>query len=236
MNNKTAIFYSKNNNNVLASKVREILNKFNFFTAYLNEVDDILLKKLNYIDMLILDYTESTLDKKSKELIKKLNEELYIKRIIVIEGNNLNQELENPVVIYDENFCLNFLDTVKNILSKPLEEKRISFSFWFKIIGNYLKSIGFSLKQTGYSMMVDAIIYIMSKRAIVGSLNEDIYVFLANKYNKKVSCVEMNLRKSIRIAFERGENFPFEYCPTNKEFLNFAITELYDKIFIKDVI
>ena len=85
MNNKTAIFYSENNNNVLASKVREVLNKFNFFTVYLNQIDDILLKKLNYIDILVLDYTESTLDKKSKELIKKLNEELYIKRIIVID-------------------------------------------------------------------------------------------------------------------------------------------------------
>ncbi|MBE5746518.1 MAG: hypothetical protein E7359_04475 [Clostridiales bacterium] len=177
MNNKTAIFYSENNNNVLASKVREVLNKFNFFTVYLNQIDDILLKKLNYIDMLVLDYTESTLDKKSKELIKKLNEELYIKRIITVEKDNLNQETEGPIVIYDENFCLNLLEIVKSILSKPLEEKRISFSFWFKIIGNYLKSIGFSLKQTGYSMMVDAIIYIMSKRAIVGSLNDDIYMF-----------------------------------------------------------
>lgn len=236
MKNKTAIFYSENKNLALASKVKEVLNKFNYFTIYSNEIDEILLKRINSLDFLILDYTENTLDAKSKQLIKKLNEELYIKRIITIENGSENEEYEYPVVFNDENFSSNFLEKIKIILSKPLEEKRISFSFWFKIIGNFLKSIGFSLKQIGYSMMIDAIVYIMSKKAIVKNLNEDLYVFLATKYNKKVSCVEMNLRKSINIAFERGENFPFDYSPTNKEFLNYAITELYDKIFIKEVI
>ena len=62
------------------------------------------------------------------------------------------------------------------------------------------------------------------------------YLEEAFKYDKKVSCIEMNIRKSIKMAFERNKNFPFNYCPTNKEFISYAVTELYDKIFIKNVI
>lgn len=236
MNKSIAIFYSQNANLVLASKIKEVLNKLKIYTIYLKDIDDVILRKFSDIQLLILDYVNKELDIKSEELLKKLYEEEYIKRLLVVKNKNSINSYEYPTVNFTDEFCSEFNKEIKTILSKPFEEKKICDSHWVKIIGSFLTDIGFSLRQTGYFMMIDALVYIMSNKGVITKLNDDIYAYLAIKYDKKVSCIEMNIRKSIKMAFERNKNFPFNYCPTNKEFISYAVTELYDKIFIKNVI
>lgn len=236
MNKSIAIFYSQNANLVLASKIKEVLNKLKIYTIYLKDIDDVILRKFSDIQLLILDYVNKELDIKSEELLKKLYEEEYIKRLLVVKNKNSINSYEYPTVNFTDEFCSEFNKEIKTILSKPFEEKKICDSHWVKIIGSFLTDIGFSLRQTGYFMMIDALVYIMSNKGVITKLNDDIYAYLAIKYDKKVSCIEMNIRKSIKMAFERNKNFPFSYCPTNKEFISYAVTELYDKIFIKNVI
>ena len=237
MNKSVAIFYSENADCVLASKVKETLNKFKIYTIYLKDINDILLKKFSDVDFLILDYVKNQLDDKSEELLKRLYEEEYIKRLLVVKDKDNFNKYEYPSIKFTtEDFSVNLLTKIQKILSTPMLEKKITDSHWVKIIGNFLSGIGFSLRQSGYFMLIDALVYIMSNKGIIGKMNDDLYAYLAIKYDKKISCVEMNIRKSIKIAFERSRNFPFEYCPTNKEFITFAVRELFDKIYIKNVI
>lgn len=236
MNNEIAIFYSQTKNSVLASKVKETLNKLKIYTMYLNDFDDILLKKFTDIPLLVLDYTQNVLDEKSQELLNKLYEEEYVKRILVIINSNQNNFNKYPIVVYDENFYSNFLDNIKEVLSKPLKEKKYCDSHWVKIIGTYLNNIGFSLKHNGYFMLIDGIIYVLSNKGVIKNLNDNVYSYLAIKHNKTISSVEMNIRKAINMAYNKNHNFPFDHCPTNKEFIIFAVTELFDKIYIKKVI
>ena len=237
MNKSVAIFYSENADCILASKVKETLNKFKIYTIYLKDINDILLKKFSDVDFLILDYVKNQLDDKSEELLKRLYEEEYIKRLLVVKDKDNFNKYEYPSIKFTtEDFSVNLLTKIQKILSTPMLEKKITDSHWVKIIGNFLSGIGFSLRQSGYFMLIDALVYIMSNKGIIGKMNDDLYAYLAIKYDKKISCVEMNIRKSIKIAFERSRNFPFEYCPTNKEFITFAVRELFDKIYIKNVI
>ncbi len=232
-----AIFYSESANSNLGFIVKGLLNENDYYTIYLKDLDDVLLKKFSQVNFLILDLIDNNLDDKSYHLINKLFQEGFIKRLLVIKANNnANKFSSNICVDYNENIKLNLSNKIKEILSMKVEERKIYDSSWVKIIGEFLIQMGFSLKHEGYSIMIDAIIYILSNDCIVKKLNKDLYVYLANKYNKKISCVEMNIRKSIKMAYERGKNFPFEYCPTNKEFITYATTELYDKIFVKKVI
>lgn len=237
MNKSVAIFYSENADCVLASKVKETLDKFKIYTIYLKDINDILLKKFSDVDFLILDYVNKQLDYKSEELLRRLYDEEYIKRLLVVKNKNNINNYEYPSIKFtSEDFSTNLLSKVQKLLSTPILEKKITDSHWIKIVGDFLSSIGFSLRQTGYFMIIDAIVYIMSNKGIIGKLNDDLYAYLALKYNKKISCVEMNIRKSIKIAYERSKNFPFDYCPTNKEFITYAVRELFDKIYLKNVI
>ena len=236
MNINTAIFYSENSNNILANKVKRILDNFKIYTIYLKDIDDIILKKFIKIDFLILDFTITKLDDKSTQLIKKLYESGYIKRILVIRNSADKDESIFECIILNSNDTELLNTKINEIVFKPLNEIKVCDSRWVKIVGNFLTGIGFSFKQIGYSLMIDAIIYIMSKNGVIGKLKDDVYAYLSNKHDKSVPSIEINLRKTINMAFNKNKNFPFDYCPSNKEFIAYAITELYDKLFIKEVI
>lgn len=236
MSKLTSLFYSKNANTDLAYQTKNILNKSNYFTIYVQDIDDILLKKFINVHFLILDYTDYILDEKSSSLITKLVEQGYIKRILIIKSSIDNSQYQYPSVEYNFDFNENLNRTITKILLTPIQEFKVCDSLCIKIIGNYLTSIGFSLKHIGYSMLIDAIAYLYANNCIMKNLNNDIYVYLANKYEKKVSAVEMNLRKSITLAHARNRNFPFKHSPSNKEFIIYTITELYDKMYANIVI
>ena len=236
MINLTALFYSQNASSVIASFVKSTLNKRNYFTIYVQDIDDILLKKFTNVNFLVLDLVDNQLDYKSYQLLNKLYDTGYIKRIIIIKNKNDNMEYKFSSIILDEKFSTSFSDLVDRVLVVPRQDLKVCNSLCFKIIGNYLISIGFSFKHIGYSMMIDTISYLYVHNCVVKNLKQDIYVYLANKYNKNISSVEMNLRKSIKLAHQRSKNFPFDYTPTNKEFITFIFTELYDKIYANNVI
>ncbi len=176
------------------------------------------------------------LDSKSQQLISKLVDLGYIKRILIIKSFVDVKEYQYPAISYNSNFVENLNNVVTKILSTPTNNLKVCDALCVKIIGNYLTSIGFSLRHIGYSMLIDTITYLYANNCTIRSLNKDIYVYLANKYDKKVSSVEMNLRKSISLAHSRSKNFPFNYSPTNKEFITHTVTELYDKIYANRVI
>lgn len=237
MNKLTCLFYSKNANNDIAYQIKNMLNRFNYFTIYVQDIDDIILKKFSNINFLILDYTDNILDEKSKQLLIKLVDSGYIKRLLIVKSKNDVSQYNFPSIEYDSNnFNENLQTIITKVLSMPITNLKVCDALCVKIIGNYLLNIGFSLRHIGYSMLIDTVTYLYANNCTIRSLNKDIYVYLANKYDKKISSVEMNLRKSITLAHSRSKNFPFSYSPTNKEFITHTVTELYDKIYTNRVI
>jgi len=236
MEKQVAIFYSEKLDDFKSDVVKRNLNRYNFFTIYIKDIDDVLLKKFSEIDFLALDLERTEIDDKSLNLIMKLHSSGYIKRVLVIKNVNDKKDYYFKTISFSGNFSLEFSSCVENILASPINETKMFDSSCVKIIGQYLLDLGFPLKQSGYSMLIDSIIYVLSKNCLIKSLHKDLYVYIASKYKREVYSVEIGIRKAVKLAYSRNERFPFEHCPTNKEMITYASTQLYEKIFAKKVI
>lgn len=227
----TAIFYSKNSNLLLANKVKTIFDGFKIYTKYLNEIDDVILKKFSQVNFLVLDYTSNNLDERSIELLLKLKQEGYIKNIIIVSKNG------------DENNTYADLITAINNLEKALSSfvnsvkdsntLKVYSPSWVSTIGEYLMELGLSPKHCGYLMLVKAISFYLTKNLLIKNLNTTIYPYLENNFLTSKSNIEMSLRTVIKSAYKNNKlKGNFNSCPTIKEFLNFSITGVYKKIFL----
>jgi len=230
-----SLFYSKNANANLGSIIKNALNRYDVYTIYVQDIDDVILKKFTEIDMLVLDFVEEKLDDRSMHLIMRLFKSKYIKRILIVgKGENVYEDI--PYIKYDEDFNVNIAGKIESVLSINIEEKKVYDASWIKVIGDYLLDIGFSLRHIGYSMIIDAVIYVLVDDCVMKSLSNDIYPYLANKYDKKVTSIELDMRKAISLAYANSKNFPLDYCPSIKEFLRFMVKEISNIIFSKKVI
>lgn len=229
-----AVFYSKNANICLAKKVKDILSNFDTYTLYLKDIDDVILKNFSTIEYLILDNTTDKLDFRSVQLLDKLHSAGYISKIIEISKSNQNQQFD--WVELSDNFETNLNKFFLNDAKFEREDKPVSKPCWVKIIGDYLVEVGISSKHSGYLLLVDAFVYFISNNCIIKNLGGTLYPFLANKYKIKIASVEMRIRNTISIAFKRSTRFPFEHCPTIKEFITHTLTQIYEKLYTNEVI
>jgi len=86
-------------------------------------------------------------------------------------------------------------------------------------------------------MIVDAIIYFIDRNCVVRNFSKELYVYLANKFRSTPAGVEITIRKTIVSAYKaQNKNFPFDHCPTVKEFFNYAVSQLYDEVISTKVI
>lgn len=229
-----AVFYSKNANIILAKKVKDALSELNTYTIYLQDIDDVILKKFSAIDHLILDNTSQELDQRSIELLNKLYSDGYIADILEISNNRKNRKFN----------CVEFSDEFETSLNRYFlknakvdkEGRMLSKPCWVKIIGDYLVDIGVSSKHYGYLLLVDSFVYFMSNNGIIKNLAGTLYPFLANKYKIKIASVEMRIRNTIASASKKTDKFPFSYCPTIKEFMSHTLTQIYEKFYCEEVI
>lgn len=229
-----AVFYSKNSNICLAKKVKDTLSKFNTYTLYLNDIDDVILKNFSAIDYLILDNTTDELDFRSMQLLDKLHSTGYISNILEISKNNKKQKFDWIELSDEFETNLNNYFIANSKFEK--EDRLVSKPSWLKIIGDYLVDIGISSKHSGYFLLVDAFIYFISNNCIVNNLVGTLYPFLSNKYKIKIASVEMRIRNTISIAFKKSDKFPFRHCPTIREFISHTLTQIYEKLYTDEVI
>lgn len=230
-NCRGALLYSFEHNALLAQQVKNVLNPKGVVVVCLDNIDNVLLNRYSNIDFLILDFTQLMLDEKSLSLIQTLRYDGVINKVIAIFSKNTAFTNNFYSIIYDEDFDISF----KILFERHMESKAISFDVsacsWRKIISNYLCDCGFSTKNGGFLMIIDTLIYFIDKNCAVRNFSKELYVYLAHKFCSTVAGVEITVRKTIRNAFlNNNGKFPFDHCPTIKEFFNYTISQLYDEV------
>lgn len=233
-----SVFYSKNANLALSSKIKKIFDKNNSYTIYLQDIDEIILKNFSKIDFLILDFTSNILDDRALNLLIKLKESRYLNKIIVIVKSKLKSEnlvSFSNVIIDDENLEANLDNILIDFEKSNLNEQIYFDTEWINIVSDYLSSIGFCENKNGFLLLIESIIYFLSKKSFSISLNKTLFPYLASKYKVKICAIEMRMRSSIILA-SKSSKFPFEKCPTIKQFISYVITHLYSQVYSKEVI
>ena len=230
----TALFYSKNENLFLAGEVKKLFKDHKIFTSYSSDIDDIILKRIYPLDLLVLDFTDNLLDDRSVELLSKLKKSKYINEIVIFVKNEDFSYSDFEQIKIDEKFSINISNLAKKVSS---HSKIITYdSSWIKIISSYLDEIGISSKYYGYMLLIDAITFYLSQHGDVKSLSKNLYPFLALKYKLNNCTLEMRLRNAICMASKNSTNFPFKDCPTIKQFLIHSIAQVYERIYKNSVI
>jgi two-component system response regulator (stage 0 sporulation protein A) len=98
------------------------------------------------------------------------------------------------------------------------------------VVSRHLLKLGFVPKHTGYSYLTDVIKLIVANRGNMGSLLNDVYPVIAEKYNTNPKNVERNIRNAIDSAWLNADidilNSEFGYTvdknkgkPTNRAFI-----------------
>jgi hypothetical protein len=226
-----AIFYSYERNKLLCQQVKTALTSKGIYVICMDNIDNVLLNRYSNIDFLILDFTNSVLDEKSLSLIQTLKNDGVIDKVVAIFSGENAFSNNYYSIVYDENFDVKF----KNMFEKLLQLRTVRFDVcncsWRKIISKYLCDCGFSAKNSGFLMIVDTFIYYIERNCAIRNFSKELYIFLAHKFGSTVAGVEMTMRKTIKNAFKEGnKNFPFDHCPTIKEFFNYTISQLYDEV------
>ncbi|NCB48640.1 MAG: hypothetical protein EOM55_03370, partial [Clostridia bacterium] len=215
----------------LAQQVKNVFNLKGVAVVCIDNIDNVLLNRYSNIEFLILDFTRLVLDEKSLSLIQTLRYDGVIEKVIAVFSKDTAFTNNFYSVIYNEDFEISF----KNFFEKYMESRAtsfdVSFCSWRKVISNYLCDCGFSTKNAGFLMIVDTLIYFIDRNCAVRNFSKELYVYLAHKFCSTVAGVEITVRKTIRNAFiNKKENFPFDHCPTIKEFFNYTISQLYDEV------
>jgi len=224
-------FYSKSANLEISKRVKDCFDKLNSYTLYLQDIDDIILKKFSKIDFLLLDFTTEILDEHSISLLLKLKEQGYISEIVVILNTSAKDKFSLFKTVYLDHTLESDLKDIVNSNKKDVRSISTKFdSDWIKIISDYLASLGFCQKNNGFLILIDSLVFLLSKNQFSVCLGNCLYPYLVSKYKLKVYAIEMRIRNAILIA-SKNKNFPFDKCPTIKQFISYAFTQLYGKVY-----
>lgn len=96
-----------------------------------------------------------------------------------------------------------------------------------------------SPKMLGYHYLVEGIVLLMQRGINTFSLNKEIYQLLAEKHNSNIKNIEHNIRNSIAAAWSLAEDNnihkQFNTKPSNLEFMQGVVSDIYTKILEKSV-
>lgn len=241
--NLTALLYS-NRNIELAYKAKRICRNVNINLINTMDFVDLTMKIMELKPQIVFfDFSTIKLEKQIMQLFVSKGD-YYIPNIVLIyetldsikeyEEFNFSQittdELEFMVEKEEKNFKMN---------ATLFQQGKNKIQLLNSDINKELFSIGFSPKHTGYSYLVEAIKIVLKKDGVVGSLNNEVYPFIAAKYGTTVSNVERNIRNAIVCAYncyEEPQNnvatqnlfFYFQTRPTNREFICMYIEQMIE--------
>ena len=223
-------FYSKDRNLFIAEEVKQIAEFKNRGVLYFDDIDQFFVNRNPMIRHLILDLTSSDIDERSCCLLKLMLKEGFISNVIIICPKDRFYGKEFYHIEYSKNFTCEISHLLDKIFeSEDMKDKKL-IGAWRSEISNQLCLWGFSPKCNGFSMLIDIIIYYVSKRCVVKKLSKEGYLAIAQKYCVTPACVELSVRKAIRIAMASKERFPIPGATTNKGFIIYAISQLYDSL------
>lgn len=223
-------FYSKERDIILAKRVKEILGRKGKGVLYIDDIDSLILNKDLSVRYLILDLTRNELDERSLSLLKKMVLRGLIDKIVLIIKSDIDYGKEFYYIHLDDSFE----NELNKMFDEFFKEEDVDCEALSKshraLISKQLCDWGFSPKSNGFSMLIDTINYYIQKRCILRKLSKEVYVELAQRYCVSVTCVELSIRKAIRHAVANKEKFPLGENITNKGFITYAVSQLYDNL------
>lgn len=230
------VFYSKERNILLAKQVKEILLTKERGVSNLDDIDEIFINNNLSFRYLILDFSKSILDDKILNLLRKMLKNSFIQEIIILADKNISKYSDFIFVTIDENFYSNFSKMFDNIIENEVNKIQEVVGVWRKLISQQLSDWGFASNTTGYLELIDCIIYYTQRKGVIRNLNKEGYVYLGNKYRATPNCVELSVRKAIKMASLKKDKFPSLEKFTNKAFITYAVSQLYDSLVENNVL
>lgn len=164
-------------------------------------------------------------------MLNKLFRAGMIEKVIYIVSPCCNMNCRTKI-IWDSQFAQNLECEFKKIEEERLSKMSMTNHSWKKIIGKKLCSWGMSYRHSGFSLILEALVYYLDSRDDYSNLCRNVYPHLGDMFCLSYAAVELGIRKSIFYASKTKE-FPFDYIPSNKEFFRYACSELSDICAIK---
>lgn len=223
-------FYSQDRNIILARDVKDVLENKNRGVLNIDSLDEFFINRNSSIRHIVLDLIVTPLDNRSCSLIKLMLNSKLIDTVIMIVPEGINYGSEFMYVHPGESFKSDLSILFDKVFDKEDIKERFLSSTWRSAISKQLCDWGFSSKCNGFSMLIDTIIYYIQKKCVVRKLSKEVYVILSHKYAVTPACVELSIRKAIQNACKIEDKFPENCAVTNKGFIVYSVSQLYDKL------
>ena len=223
------IFYSKGNVE-LAYELKKACRNINANVYNIRQFAELVfaLSETNS-SVLFLDYDFMDIPQAVMEYV--LGSEFHHPlSVVVITNKELNFDISSK-----QNFYKITTDNIQDQLYKLEENLKYTAAQWKKEFHNvnklseeitdYLIDNGFSTLHKGFSYIKECILFAVTQKGSIGSLNSNIYPYVALKYNTVVENVERNIRNAVLQAKKNNFN--------NSDICKLAeITKMSNKVII----
>lgn len=198
------IFYSKGNIE-LAYELKKACRNISANVFNIRQFSEMVytLNGVN-ISILFLDYDKMEIPQAIMDFVVNYNFNNPINIVFITENDVPGIEFDNrkfykvnPKSIQSDLFKLEPQLKYTVAMKKP---NSIDVNNLNQELTDYLISNGFSTLHKGFSYMKECIVYAVTQKGSVGSLNSEIYPYVAAKFNTIVENVERNIRNAVQQA------------------------------------
>ena len=218
MINLPVYFYSTTGNSAICKAVCDAVAPTGMCVKKMTSFEEMVFSSKLLPCYVIIDATCNFGDL-PKLMLNKLFHAGMIEKVIYIVSPNCKTNCCTKI-FWDSQFVENLAGEFKRMEEERLSKMSIKNHSWKKIIGKKLYSWGISYRHSGFSLILEALVYYLNKRGNSG-LYKNIYPHLSDMFCLSFDAVEVGIRKSLLYA-SKTKNFPFDYVPSNKEFLRYA--------------
>lgn len=230
-----AVFYSKGSIELaysLKKACREInINVFNVkqFTELVYRLND------TSTSLVFLDYNSMEVGASVLDFIINYNFNDSISVVVITNDDTTEFDASIPNVYkISPNSLSTSLKSIEHKLKYTAALRRnidVNLNKLSEELTDYLIQNGFSPRHMGFSYIKECIIFAVSQRGSLGSLNSEIYPYVATKFNTVVENVERNIRNAVQQAKKLNfkNNDIFKLTENTKTSNKVIIAYLIDK-------
>ena len=232
-------FFSKDNY-VLASRIRKCLRKINYDISYCNNIIDLVSRMMvNKNCLIILDNKYRTFGGFLSQILQTNLEVIENARFVFIDDELLNY---SEYVNNNNIFCIpetNLETALSGVISncellncqhESIINSNINYN---ELISDILLKLGFSVKLLGFRYIKLCIEHAIKNNFVLGSLNKDVYSYVAMQNCTSVTNIERGIRTAIEDASKTEEFKKENIARSDKKVSNKMFLEyLLDKILI----
>ena len=219
MTNLPVYFYSTTGDSSISKAVCDALAPTGMCVQKMDSFGEMVFSSKCQPCYVIIDATYNFGDL-PKLMLNKLFRAGMIERVFYIVEPNCKTNCRTKI-FWDSHFVENLKSEFKQLEEERLSKISMKNHSWKKIIGKKLYSWGMSYRYSGFSLILEALVYYLDTREDYESSGKNIYSHLGGMFCLSYSAVECGIRKSILHA-SRTATFPFDYVPSNKEFFRYA--------------